>query len=161
VDALGLAWLSRATRRAQEAPTAEAAIAVLEDVLRRRARVAWAAADPRVAAAVEAIEDKGGDLRVAAIARASQTSARHLERLFADEVGLGPKVFARLLRFQAAAARVVGEPDAPLVAVSGDGGYFDQSHMIRDFLAFAGSSPDDLRRRLGQMTAWMMMSAGG
>jgi hypothetical protein len=28
--------------------------------------------------------------------------------------------------------------------------------MIRDFLAFAGSSPDELRRRLGQMTAWML-----
>ena len=36
------------------------------------------------------------------------------------------------------------------------GQYFDQSHMIRDFLAFAGSSPDDLRRRLGQMTAFML-----
>ena len=84
------------------------------------------------------------------------TGRRHLERLFRDEVGVGPKVLARLVRFQAAAARVVGEPDAPLVAVSGDSGYFDQSHMIRDFLAFAGSSPDELRRRLGQMTAWML-----
>jgi AraC-like DNA-binding protein len=65
-------------------------------------------------------------------------------------------VFARLVRFQAAAARVVGEPDTPLVAVSGDSGYFDQSHMIRDLLAFAGSSPEELRRRLGQMTAWIL-----
>jgi hypothetical protein len=28
--------------------------------------------------------------------------------------------------------------------------------MIRDFMTFAGSSPDELRRRLGPMTAWML-----
>jgi AraC-like DNA-binding protein len=51
---------------------------------------------------------------------------------------------------------LVDEPAVPLAAVSGDSGYFDQSHMIRDFMSFAGSSPDELRRRLGQMTAWML-----
>jgi transcriptional regulator GlxA family with amidase domain len=75
-------------------------------------------------------------------------------------VGLGPKTLARLLRFQAAAARVVGEPAAGLATVSGDSGYFDQSHMVRDFMTFAGTSPDDLRRRLGQMTEWMLAARG-
>jgi transcriptional regulator GlxA family with amidase domain len=109
-----------------------------------------------VGAALAAIERSGGDLRVETAAAQAGAGRRHLERLFREEVGVGPKVFARLVRFQAAAARVIGEPEVPLVAVSGDSGYFDQSHMIRDFLAFAGSSPDELRRRLGQMTAFML-----
>ena len=112
--------------------------------------------DPRVGAAIAVIEQAEGDLRIETVAARAGAGRRHLERLFRDEVGVGPKVFARLVRFQAAAARVVGEPDVPLVAVSGDSGYFDQSHMIRDFLAFAGSSPEALRLRLGQMTAWML-----
>jgi AraC-like DNA-binding protein len=155
VEALEMPWLSTAMRRAQEAESAQAAIACLEGALLRQLPLR-ARRDPRVGAALAAIEEAGGDVRVETVAAQAGAGRRHLERLFRDEVGLGPKVFARLVRFQAAAARVVGEPGAPLAAVSGDSGYFDQSHMIRDFLAFAGSSPDELRRRLGQMTAWML-----
>jgi AraC-like DNA-binding protein len=155
VDALEMAWLTAATRRAQEADTGESALAVLEDALLRRLPIR-ARRDPRVGAALDAIEHAGGDIRVETVAARAGAGRRHLERLFREEVGVGPKLFARLVRFQAAAARVVGEPDAPLVAVSGDSGYFDQSHMIRDFLAFAGSSPEEMRRRLGQMTARML-----
>jgi len=74
---------------------------------------------------------------------------------------VGPKVLARIVRFQSAAARLVAEPGLGTVAVSGDAGYFDQSHMIREFMAFAGSSPEDFRRRLGPMTAWMLASDRG
>lgn len=159
VDALGVPWLAQATRRAQEAPTRRAALGHLEEALLARARCPGPGRDPRVMAAVEAIERAGGDVRIDGAAAQVGTSRRHLERLFLEHVGVGPKALARLLRFQRAAARVVGEPAAPLAAVSGDSGYFDQSHMIRDFMTFAGSSPDELRRRLGQMTAWML-SAG-
>jgi transcriptional regulator GlxA family with amidase domain len=102
------------------------------------------------------ISRAGGDVRVESAAAFAGTSRRHLERLFIEQIGVGPKVFARLLRFQAAAARLVAEPHVALAAVSGDSGYFDQSHMIRDFLTFAGSSPEQLRRRLAPLTAWMI-----
>jgi AraC-like DNA-binding protein len=154
-EALEMPWLTAAMRRAQEAESAQAAIACLEEALLRRVpgRLRH---DPRVRAALAAIERSEGDIRVETAAAHAGSGRRHLERLFREEVGIGPKVFARLVRFQAAAARVIGEPEVPLVRVSGESGYFDQSHMIRDFLAFAGSSPDELRRRLGQMTAWML-----
>ena len=154
-EALEMPWLNAAMRRAQEAESPQAAISCLEEALLRRVPVR-ARRDPRVGAALAAIEQCGGDLRVETAAAQAGAGRRHLERLFREEVGVGPKVFARLVRFQAAAARVIGEPEVPLVRVSGESGYFDQSHMIRDFLAFAGSSPDELRRRLGQMTAWML-----
>jgi methylphosphotriester-DNA--protein-cysteine methyltransferase len=158
VEALSLRWLGEATRRAQEADTAEAALARLEEALLGRLRVRTRRIDPRVAAVVDMIERTAGDVRIEGAAEQAGTSRRHLERLFVEQVGIGPKVLARLARFQAAAVRVVDEPAAPLAAVSGDGGYFDQSHMIRDFMTFAGSSPDELRRRLGQMTAWMLVA---
>jgi AraC-like DNA-binding protein len=156
VEALGLRWLVAATRRAQEAQTSEAALLCLEEALLGRLHVRTRRIDPRVAAVVDVIERAAGDVRIEVAAEQAGTSRRHLERLFVEQVGLGPKVLARLVRFQAAAGRVVDEPAAPLASVSGDGGYFDQSHMIRDFMTFAGSSPDEMRRRLGQMTAWML-----
>jgi methylphosphotriester-DNA--protein-cysteine methyltransferase len=156
VDALGIRWLSQATRRAQSAPTPREALRILEDALLRRREARTRRVDLRVSAVVAAIERAAGDLRIEEAAVEAGTSRRHLERLFVEQVGLGPKTLARLLRFQAAAARVVDEPAAALASVSGDSGYFDQSHMIRDFMTFAGSSPDDLRHRLGPMTAWML-----
>jgi AraC-like DNA-binding protein len=156
VDALGIGWLAQATRRAQAADSAEAALVCLEEGLLRRLGVRTRGIDPRVAEVIDVIERAAGDVRIDTAAEQAGTSRRHLERLFVEQVGIGPKALARLLRFQAAAARVVDEPAVPLASVSGDSGYFDQSHMIRDFMTFAGSSPDELRRRLGPMTAWML-----
>jgi len=141
VAGLGLSWLTVAVRRAEEAPTAAAALDQLEAALLRRLEARPPRCDERVGAALGLITRAGGDVRVEHAAVFAGTSRRHLERLFVEQIGVGPKLFARLLRFQAAAARLVAEPNLPLVAVSGDGGYFDQSHMIRDFLTFAGSSP--------------------
>jgi len=44
--------------------------------------------------------------------------------------------------------------------VSSDAGYFDQSHMIRDFLAFAGRTPEQFRARLGELTRVMLAGSG-
>jgi AraC-like DNA-binding protein len=153
---LGLPWLTAAVRRAEEAPTAAAALDQLEEALLRRLDTRPPRCDERVGAALGLITRAGGDVRIDSAAAYAGTSRRHLERLFVEQIGVGPKVFARLLRFQAAAARLVAEPSLPLTAVSGDSGYFDQSHMIRDFLTFAGSSPEELRRRLAPLTAWMI-----
>lgn len=156
VPGLGLPWLTAAVRRAEEAPTAAAAIDELEGALLRRLNARPPRGDERVGAALDLITRAGGDVRVESAAAFAGTSRRHLERLFVEQIGVGPKVFARLLRFQAAAARLVAEPNVPLAAVSGDSGYFDQSHMIHDFLTFAGSSPAELRQRLAPLTAWMI-----
>lgn len=156
VAGLGLPWLTEAVRRAQEAPTPAAALEQLEEALLRRLDARPPRCDERVGAALGLITRAGGDVRVESAAAFAGTSRRHLERLFVEQIGIGPKVFARLLRFQAATARVVAEPNVPLAAVSGDSGYFDQSHMIREFLTFAGSSPEVLRQRLAPLTAWMI-----
>jgi transcriptional regulator GlxA family with amidase domain len=152
--ALGLGGLDASLRRAREAATAAEALAHLESVLLERLH--GRRADPRLAAVVRGIEATAGTARVEEAARAAGIGRRHLERLFREQVGIGPKVLARLLRFQSAAARVLADPGAPLAAVSGDSGYFDQSHMIREFVAFAGASPDQMRRRLGGLTASML-----
>ena len=58
------------------------------------------------------------------------TTERTIERAFDQCIGIGPKQFARLTRFHAALAD-------PLL----DAGYYDQSHLIHEFHAFAGTTP--------------------
>lgn len=68
-------------------------------------------------------------------------SQRRFIQIFNSLVGLNPKVFCRILRFQQ--ARVLAEkpvrPNWAELAVTC--GYFDQSHLIKDFKEFSGSTP--------------------
>jgi methylphosphotriester-DNA--protein-cysteine methyltransferase len=60
---------------------------------------------------------------------------------FREHVGLPPKVVARILRFEHLVARLDDAGSASWSARALDGGFFDQSHLIRDFAEFAGCSP--------------------
>ncbi len=80
-----------------------------------------------------------GMLGVDEAAAASGKSRRQFERMFLQKVGISPKFFARILRFQHASALM--RSATPLVAVAADTGYSDQSHMSHDFLRLTGMSP--------------------
>ncbi len=75
-------------------------------------------------------------------------SPRQYRRRFLDAVGVGPKTFDRIQRFQRTLRALGG--GAPADAAL-DAGYFDQAHMIRDFREFAGMTPGQyLRVRRGE-----------
>ncbi|GHO48504.1 helix-turn-helix domain-containing protein [Ktedonospora formicarum] len=61
--------------------------------------------------------------------------------LFEEAVGLTPKVFCRLLRFQEALQRTPKRPPVQWTDLALSCGYFDQAHFIHDFQAFTGMSP--------------------
>ena len=103
-----------------------------------------------VPVALDAFERTGTGVRVRDVARRVGLSQRRFIQVFAAEVGLTPKLYGRVRRFQRALAlvRAVPAPDWAQLAV--ECGYFDQSHLIRDFRAFAGLTPEEyqyLRRR--------------
>jgi AraC-like DNA-binding protein len=85
------------------------------------------------------IERRAGQIRVAELAAELGVGERRLERAFCAHVGVGPKTFARIARFRAAwrALERGGRP----VEVALAHGYFDQPHLVRDFVAFAGAAP--------------------
>jgi len=73
-------------------------------------------------------------------------SQRRFSEVFKTEVGLTPKLLHRVQRFQRvlALARRATAPDWSRLAL--DCGFFDQSHLIRDFVAFSGFSPAEFLR---------------
>jgi AraC-like DNA-binding protein len=85
-----------------------------------------------------------GAIPVAELARRTGWSRRHLVARFREHVGLAPKTFARILRFERAAELLV-RPDGPsLCEIALEAGYYDQAHLNRDFRAFAGRTPTEL-----------------
>ncbi|HVK09930.1 MAG TPA: AraC family transcriptional regulator [Gemmataceae bacterium] len=128
------------------ARTPEGRFAVLERML--AARLARAPGRHRaVPAAVAALERP--EARVREVAAETGLSQRRFIRVFAAEVGLTPKLYGRVRRFQR--ARGLVRPGSPpdWARIAAECGYFDQAHLIRDFQAFAGFSPGEFVRQLG------------
>jgi AraC-like DNA-binding protein len=76
------------------------------------------------------------------IARNVGLSQRRLIEVFKKEVGMTPKLFSRVQRFQQARAMIHRqEKAADWASIAMECGYFDQSHLIREFLEFSGTSP--------------------
>ena len=83
---------------------------------------------------------------IGAAVEQSGLSHRHFVALFRRAVGLAPKTYARVLRFQSA-LRVARKNNAPAwVAIANDAGYSDQAHFNRDFVEFTGITPTAYRR---------------
>lgn len=78
---------------------------------------------------------------VADVSRAVGLSQRRFIELFTAEVGLTPKVFCRVRRFQSAIRRAHGARAVNWSTLALDCGYFDQAHFIHDFQAFSGLTP--------------------
>jgi transcriptional regulator GlxA family with amidase domain len=69
-------------------------------------------------------------------------SRRHVTQRFRRQLGLSPKAYARLLRFKHASALLVEEGSVrSLAQVATEAGFYDQSHLTRDFATLAGTTP--------------------
>jgi AraC-like DNA-binding protein len=68
-------------------------------------------------------------------------SSRRLVDVFSQQVGLTPKLFSRVQRFQKVIQNLPLENDVDWVDVALDCGYYDQAHFIHDFRSFSGLSP--------------------
>lgn len=89
----------------------------------------------------------GKSVRVERVADDVDLSHRRLIEIFAAEVGVKPKVFGRIGRFQRALSLAKRDPmvDWPQLALNC--GYFDQAHLIREFVSLAGLAPTELLKR--------------
>ena len=68
-------------------------------------------------------------------------SRRHFIELFRDEVGLTPKLFCRVQRFQQVLRLIDAGRRIEWANLAQACGYFDQAHFIHDFRAFSGINP--------------------
>jgi AraC-like DNA-binding protein len=98
------------------------------------------------------IERMRGQVSVEELARAAGVSRQHLTRVFRHSVGVTPKIYCRLARFQATLGfftdPYAGAGDrVDWAQVAAEGGYADQSHMIAEFRRFSSVTPEALARQ--------------
>ena len=78
---------------------------------------------------------------IAEFAQSLGISQKHFIHLFKNEVGLTPKRFCRISRFQRVLQDVQSCKQVQWSDVAVAGGFYDQSHLINEFEAFSGISP--------------------
>ena len=111
-------------------------------------RLKHAQAVDRMAFAADQILSSSGTLPSAELARQAGIGVRQFQREFSARFGASPKLFSRIVRFQ----NLTNLRPQSWAAMAAEGGYFDQAHLIRDFRAFAGLTPEEyLRHRSEQV----------
>lgn len=90
--------------------------------------------------ALEAIQRSQGLLDIDGLSRRLHYSSRQIERVFRAEIGVPPKVYARIVRFERVVREYTAAP-TPWSQLAYHCGYTDQAHLIREFRSFAGVTP--------------------
>ena len=124
-------------------------IAAIELMLAKRLR--GGGHDSRLVDLTARIIRAAGRVPVDTLAAEAGISPRQLRRRFLMEVGVGPKLLCRLLRFQQV-FRAVDQDVAEWASVAFECGYFDQAHLINDFRQFAHQTPSALLANSGGLT---------
>lgn len=75
-------------------------------------------------------------------------SERHLRRVFHETLGVSPKAFAKLKRFERAVSAASTHRQPSWAGIAAATGYYDQAHLIAEFRAIAGVTPRALLREL-------------
>jgi|GEM_PF-3005941 len=120
----------------------------LESVLLRRLAQAPAAeAALNAPGLAQCILRERGRLKIERLADAAGVSRQRLTRSFREAVGVTPKLFARLARFQAGLAYAGCDAKVDWAQAALELGYADQSHMIAEFREFGGLTPEALARQ--------------
>jgi len=128
--------LARNLHRALEMPDPVAAV---EAALLSAANTARRG-DLLIEEAVRRIARTKGATDLAAMARDLGLSTRQLERRFHAAVGLPPKLFCRIERFNNV-FRTLGQGSGAWADTAIDCGYYDQAHLIRDCKSLSGTTP--------------------
>lgn len=141
------AFARELTDRLYEAPSWGARFDCLDTALVGRMQTARAV-HPSVRLAWQRIVGAAGRVRMASLVEEVGWSQRHFITQFRRELGVSPKVFARMLRFGQVVRAMRAAPRADLASLALDAGYYDQAHLHRDTRAFAGTTPGDLLKSL-------------
>jgi AraC-like DNA-binding protein len=125
--------------RLLESGSLDATLDALEAVLREM----WCPHQlhPAVHFALTAFDRAPSTTSIAAVTDAIGLSPKRFIERFKIEVGVTPKRFCRVRRFQRALTMSNGGRHVDWTQVAMDCGYFDQAHFIHDFRSFAGLTP--------------------
>ena len=97
--------------------------------------------------AVGAVQSSGGRMSVSELNAAIGYSPRHFAAMFRRHVGITPKGYLRIIRFQSVVEEIAAAEVVDWSSMALRCGFYDQSHFINDFTHFAGYTPEEYLAR--------------
>jgi AraC-like DNA-binding protein len=97
--------------------------------------------NPFIEFAVNKITASPNQMSIEQISNKVGYSQKHLIKLFKDNVGLTPKGFLKIIRFQKAIEEIDAAKEINWAGIAYESGYYDQAHFINDFKNFSGFTP--------------------
>jgi AraC-like DNA-binding protein len=128
---------------------------VEEFLMKELPNAAW---HNRVHAAASYLFRKHGAVGIPKLSRQNSLSLRHFERLFQADVGMSPKVFARIARFQSAMDAKLANPARTWLDIAHSFGYYDQMHMVHDFQRLGRNTPTQVLLQMGDVRPSALVS---
>lgn len=101
--------------------------------------------------AIEILKARGVT-RISELQQKHEIPARRLERIFLEEIGVTPKVFSRIVRFNHAKSMIEKNADVDLRQLAYECGYADQSHFTRNFREMFGRTPAEYKALMQEAT---------
>jgi AraC-like DNA-binding protein len=135
----------------------ERRVAVVEEFL--LSRLAGAAPHNIITRAAIYLFRQHGAVSIPKLGRRDALSLRQFERLFRKDVGMSPKAFARIARFQTAMDAKLANPARTWVDIAHSFGYYDQMHMIHDFERLGRNTPTQVQAQMGDVRPAALVSA--
>ncbi|MCB9052419.1 MAG: AraC family transcriptional regulator [Lewinellaceae bacterium] len=106
--------------------------------------------------AVSEILSRHGNVQVKDLTEQFNVSRQHLNRMFLPKVGLNVKEFARTVRFNCALRALSTSKYSELKQVVEDFGFYDESHLVKEFDHFTGGRPSDFLRKENELAKFLM-----
>lgn len=100
----------------------------------------------------------GGRIAIARLADRAGLSARQLQRRFLRDVGVSPKFYGRLTRFDAALAARNRQPDQTWAQIAAEAGYADEAHLSREARAMCGMTPQTFAAKMDAISTLAVVS---
>lgn len=145
-DLLWGSWFSSLRERLLETNDVTRRFEILEDSLLKQF-ASRLIQNPCVEHAVRRIISQPDQMSLTKISQEIGYSQKHFINMFKASVGITPKAYLKIARFQKAIVEIEQRATVNWTTISQDCGFYDQSHFINDFRLFSGFTPEQYLRR--------------
>lgn len=140
-DLLQLGISGTILRQLQSSTTSENCIEIITTFLYSLFQTKRQSLDAKLKQALQIIIDNKGQSVIKDVCSQLKINERTFERRFANETGLSPKQFAKIIQFQSSLEQLTVKDFNKLTDIVYENGFADQSHFIKVFKAFTGKTP--------------------
>jgi len=120
-------------------------IKVMEDYLKKQLLKNEFNINHNLLNAIHRILKSKGNLKIEDISNEISLSSRYTRKLFKEQLGITPKEFTKIIRFQNAYRTLLETPNHRQIDLAIENGYFDQAHFIKEFKDYTGVTPTEYK----------------